>query len=174
LNQITHETEVNCSKTRTAVTFFLSGWFEVQYSDFRGNVLEILDSFIQELPLDYQNPLVAKIQNAVKSKLNPSLYLFEPSKEGKTKLEPGKFGFLDIKPRQIADQWTILDMRNFFADRTRRVHSTRRVPKLGTHAQKRCFVFSVGCFRNRPKRPNLKACRSNATICDGCLAIFRK
>jgi hypothetical protein len=29
------------------------------------------------------------------------------------KLVPGKFGFLDLKPKLIADQWTLLDLINF-------------------------------------------------------------
>jgi len=101
--------------SKTAVTFFLSGWFEVQYTDFDGKALQILEAFLNEIPPDYKKPLLAKIQNAVKSRPTPTLYLFEPSKESKIKLEPGKFGFLDLKTRQIAEQWTLIDMRNFVA-----------------------------------------------------------
>jgi hypothetical protein len=104
------------AKRRTAVTFFLSNWFDVQYIDFEnGRALQMLDAFLDEIPHEYKKPLIAKIQNAIKQRPTPSLYLFEPSKVIKGKLEPGKFGFLDIKTRQIAEQWTLLDMRNFMS-----------------------------------------------------------
>jgi hypothetical protein len=69
---------------------------------------------LDELHQDFKKPLLAKINN-VKLKPLPTLYLFEPFRYSKLKLEPGKFGFLDLKNRQIAEQWTILDMRNFVA-----------------------------------------------------------
>lgn len=44
--------------------------------------------------------------------ITPSVYLFEPLKEDPV-FAAGKFGFLDLKTRHIADEWTMLDMKNF-------------------------------------------------------------
>uniref|UniRef100_A0A6B2L1S2 Ras-GEF domain-containing protein n=1 Tax=Arcella intermedia TaxID=1963864 RepID=A0A6B2L1S2_9EUKA len=135
------EQEMICSKKRTSVTFFLSGWFEVQYSDFKDTTLELLESFVREIPSEYSKPLVAKIQNVIKSKPAPSIYLFEASKEGKAKFEPGTFGFLDLKAIQVADQWTILDIKNFLQidrDEYLRIQSDSNWDRM----LKRAAVFS--------------------------------
>jgi len=42
--------------------------------------------------------------------------MFSPKK--KKKLVLGRFGFLDLKIEQVADQWTLLDMRNFMQIKT--------------------------------------------------------
>jgi len=65
--------------------------------------------------MDHQNKksLQAKFRTAMQPKPPPTVCFFEPSKESKKKLVLGKFGLLDLKIEQIADNWTLLDMRNF-------------------------------------------------------------
>eukprot|EP01125_Pyxidicula_operculata_P008816 TRINITY_DN2925_c0_g2_i3.p1 TRINITY_DN2925_c0_g2~~TRINITY_DN2925_c0_g2_i3.p1 ORF type:complete len:515 (+),score=103.27 TRINITY_DN2925_c0_g2_i3:256-1800(+) len=102
-------------RMRTSIVVFLSYWFEIQFSDFSESP-QLLETFMKNMTSEYRKPLISKIQSVHKVKPRPIEVLFDSSKDSKqSKLEPGKFGLLDLKPQQIADQWTILDMKNFLS-----------------------------------------------------------
>lgn len=112
-NQVRHEV-----KARSAVTMFLGEWFDVQYSDLvEGSALRRFDDFMRGLDETYRDALLAKLAQMKNRAMTPlpPIQLVAPSKKKSMDLSPGKFGFLDLKPEQIAAQWTLLDLRNFMA-----------------------------------------------------------
>eukprot|EP01127_Copromyxa_protea_P000927 TRINITY_DN1083_c0_g1_i1.p1 TRINITY_DN1083_c0_g1~~TRINITY_DN1083_c0_g1_i1.p1 ORF type:complete len:922 (-),score=109.22 TRINITY_DN1083_c0_g1_i1:86-2851(-) len=106
---------MDARQTQTGIMFFLSAWFEVQMSDFlEGPIVQKLEDFIQQMPSAFARPIKSKISSILSNKPPPSLYLFKPSTPAhKATLSLGKFGLFDMKPEQVADQWTLLDMRDF-------------------------------------------------------------
>jgi len=127
------------AKNKSAIMLFLSGWFESQYDeDFIKDTRELLISFIEQLPIEYKKPLQSKIAN-VKKKVEPSLFLFKTSKKKVKILSGNMIDILHIKPSRIAEQWTLIDLRNFMSIKK------GEFLKLGTHWErmiKRSVMFT--------------------------------
>eukprot|EP01127_Copromyxa_protea_P020437 TRINITY_DN6844_c0_g1_i2.p1 TRINITY_DN6844_c0_g1~~TRINITY_DN6844_c0_g1_i2.p1 ORF type:complete len:564 (+),score=83.30 TRINITY_DN6844_c0_g1_i2:244-1935(+) len=100
------------ARTWSGVMLFLSEWIDAQYSDFSDPAtFNELEAFVAEMPSNIRKPIISKIQNSMKPKVKDTFCLFEPTKD--LKLVPGRFDLSDLKPNQIADQWTLLDFKNF-------------------------------------------------------------
>eukprot|EP01130_Rhizamoeba_saxonica_P017204 TRINITY_DN8238_c0_g1_i1.p1 TRINITY_DN8238_c0_g1~~TRINITY_DN8238_c0_g1_i1.p1 ORF type:complete len:835 (-),score=187.36 TRINITY_DN8238_c0_g1_i1:56-2560(-) len=101
------------TKTRSSVIFFLSGWFERKFEDFKGETFDVLNSWIRnDIDHSYSSLLKGKIEQVRKTP-PPNQYLIHPMSAREAKYRTGKFGFKDLKASQIAEQWSLLDMQNF-------------------------------------------------------------
>lgn len=101
------------TRARSGVSLFLGEWLALQYGDLaEGDALRRIEDFLKGVDDTFRSAILAKVHQRAHLAA-PSTRIVDDASAHYARLEPGRFGFLDLKPRLIAEQWTLLDLHNF-------------------------------------------------------------